>query len=385
MRILFVSPVSLYPPSKGLAVRILSMARGLATLGIDVKLYCISRSFKSTQIEIQRNLVLASSPIFHPSLWRDLLKADSIQFEYPYLLPLMMVLRLLKRNFILDEHGVESVFLQELKAMPTIEGEPRDKIGFILKHVPATREIVLAIERIALGCSAAVLTCSRHDADQLRRLYSIEPSKILVIPNSVDDSFLDSNEHFEYRRPTVLFLGSFDHPPNFQGAFMLCQRILPEVVKEIPNVQFAFVGRNPPKWLTAWNKKNVLVLGEAKDVTPYVKGADVAVIPIFYGSGTRQKAVEFMAASKPIVSTTKGVEGLDLRDGIDFLKAGDSEQFSEAIIRLLRDKEMAMSLGRNAFEVARKHYSWSIHIEPILNAHKNAMKDSHCRSKGTIS
>ena len=58
--------------------------------------------------------------------------------------------------------------------------------------------------------------------------------------------------------------------------------------------------------------------------------ANVYVIPLFVGSGTRIKAFEAMAMGRPVVSTTLGIEGLDVTDGEHFLRADNAADFAAA-------------------------------------------------------
>ncbi len=68
---------------------------------------------------------------------------------------------------------------------------------------------------------------------------------------------------------------------------------------------------------------------------PMSPQANVYVIPLFVGSGTRIKAFEAMAMGRPVVSTTLGIEGLDVTDGEDFLRADDADAFAATNLGLV--------------------------------------------------
>jgi glycosyltransferase involved in cell wall biosynthesis len=90
-----------------------------------------------------------------------------------------------------------------------------------------------------------------------------------------------------------------------------------------------------------------------------VSASNVCVIPLRYGSGTRIKALESMALGTPIVSTTKGVEGIDVEDGVHVLIADEPELFASHVIRLLTDTDLARVLAKNARRLMLDKYTWS--------------------------
>jgi glycosyltransferase involved in cell wall biosynthesis len=90
-----------------------------------------------------------------------------------------------------------------------------------------------------------------------------------------------------------------------------------------------------------------------------VSGANVYVIPLFVGSGTRIKAFEAMAMGRAVVSTGLGVEGLDVRDGAEFLRADDANAFAEAVLRLLGDAGLRTGMATAARRLMEERFSWS--------------------------
>jgi glycosyltransferase involved in cell wall biosynthesis len=63
------------------------------------------------------------------------------------------------------------------------------------------------------------------------------------------------------------------------------------------------------------------------------------------GSGVKNKLLEAMSIGRPIVTTSLGVESLDLVPGRDLLVADDPAAYAEALDRLLGDPELQARLG----------------------------------------
>jgi glycosyltransferase involved in cell wall biosynthesis len=77
------------------------------------------------------------------------------------------------------------------------------------------------------------------------------------------------------------------------------------------------------------------------------------------GSGTRLKALEALAAGRPVVGTSIGLEGLDLVDGQHALVADDPQAFATAILRMLGDDQLAAGLVAAGRRLVEDRYSWS--------------------------
>jgi glycosyltransferase involved in cell wall biosynthesis len=78
------------------------------------------------------------------------------------------------------------------------------------------------------------------------------------------------------------------------------------------------------------------------------------------GGGTRIKILEAMAMGTPVISTSKGAEGLQVTDGENILIADEPEDFAEAVVRLLGDKDLREALSANGRGLVNTQYSWEI-------------------------
>jgi glycosyltransferase involved in cell wall biosynthesis len=82
----------------------------------------------------------------------------------------------------------------------------------------------------------------------------------------------------------------------------------------------------------------------------------VMVVPLQTGSGMRIKVVEGLAAGRPVVSTSVGVEGLPLVAGEHVRVADDPEAFAREVVALLRHPDEARALGGRGREHVLAHY-----------------------------
>jgi glycosyltransferase involved in cell wall biosynthesis len=96
-------------------------------------------------------------------------------------------------------------------------------------------------------------------------------------------------------------------------------------------------------------------------------------VPLQLGGGTRLKIVEAMAVGLPVVSTTIGVEGLDVRPGENILIADDAASFTDAALRLLRDADLRDRIAKGGQILARR-YDWTILTRPCGDLVEDVVK-----------
>ena len=196
-------------------------------------------------------------------------------------------------------------------------------------------------EASALQQFNGVIAVSERDAGQFRQLYKIK--NIHPIPTGVDLSFFTWQQPLtpnQDRLPTVVFTGSMDWAANIDGVRFFLENVWPNVVSSVPKAQFVVVGKAPPVHLvqSAAKFNNVRFTGFVDDVRPYVHAAHAFVIPLLVGGGTRIKAFEAMAMGCPIVSTSIGMEGLDAEEGVYYMKSDTATSMADAVIALLSDQ-----------------------------------------------
>jgi len=105
------------------------------------------------------------------------------------------------------------------------------------------------------------------------------------------------------------------------------------------------------------NRDGVVFTGYVDDVRPVVARSWVGIVPLLTGGGTRLKILESLALGTPVVSTSKGAEGLDLVPGRDILIADEPADFADAVLRVLRDASLRETLSGNGRRAVAR-YDW---------------------------
>jgi glycosyltransferase involved in cell wall biosynthesis len=80
------------------------------------------------------------------------------------------------------------------------------------------------------------------------------------------------------------------------------------------------------------------------------------------------KALEAFAAGIPVVSTGKGIEGLDAEAETHFLRAEDADEFVAALTRLWSEPSTASRLVERARSFVEQRYSWDVARRAVREA-----------------
>jgi len=179
---------------------------------------------------------------------------------------------------------------------------------------------------------------------------------VVAIPTGVDlDYFTPAADGAE---PDIVFVGSMDWLPNQDAVTYFVSEILPRIRRVVP-ATFTIVGRNPPEAVRRLAAMaHVRVTGTVEDVRPFVARAQVCVVPLRTGGGTRIKIFEAMAMGKSIVSTSVGAEGLPVTHGRDILLADDPDAFATHVIQLLQQPETRRRLRDAGRRLVMSRFTW---------------------------
>lgn len=318
----------------------------------DVHLWFSNRPFSPDVLRAARLAgICASATYFHPELLRQ--NADGMKDVFVDALQRADHVHMFKLPFAV-QHA--SIFWDMDELPPGLRGNdtvPGD--GPARDHVNFGKTCTLRFASSALEQHAALGT-------------------VHVVPNSYYRMKRVSNAATPPQR--LLFTGSFAYEPNVQAAEFLVDRIMPHLPHSV-SVQLA--GRKPLTRDTRSRMQRVAATPRitlAQDVpscSPFYDDAGVAIVPLLAGSGTRLKILEAFAHGCPVVSTSKGCEGLQVQDGQQLLIRDAPEDFASACLQLLSDEGLRTSLARKAAAFLQAHHTPAA-VEQALDAALHSVK-----------
>ncbi len=209
------------------------------------------------------------------------------------------------------------------------------------------------------------LVVSALDGERLRGLAGDVP--VTVVPNGVDVDFFQPTPGVEAARSRLVFAGGMDWFPNREAMRYLATDLWPALRRGDPARRMTVVGRHPPAELldAARRDPSLEVTGFVNDVRPYISAASIYLCPITVGGDTRLKILDALAMSRALGSTDLGVEGLDLVEGVHYLRANSTPEFVEQVRRLENDPVLVASLARAGRLFVEQRYAWPAIIDAL--------------------
>ncbi len=396
LRVLFATPYVPFPPDFGGARRMYELVRGVGHSS-EVRVLSLTDhecnlqpaelevgpitpvrvpfTARSVTVRERRRLQVRSlaSPhsaqrrlYVHPEFQRLLDRSigtdgvDLVQFEFSqmgaYRVPAGV-------PTILDIHNVEHELIRRMAS----SGSTARKLFNTIEHRKFRREEISAW-RNATCCVAT----SRQDAAVVSKYTERD---VPVMPNGVDLQFFQPMPPSDSVLGTIVFVGAMRYRPNAEGARFFAERIFPLIRRSVPSASFNVVGADPmPEVAALTSIPGVTMTGTVPDVRPWLEAAEVVVVPLLSGGGTRIKILEAFAAGRALVSTSIGAEGIDVVDREHLLLADDPQGFATSVVELMRDAALRDRLIANGLDLVRQSYQWSVIAGQLSDLHANLVR-----------
>ncbi len=213
--------------------------------------------------------------------------------------------------------------------------------------------------------------------------WGVPKEKINVIYNAVDIqryTLKDSKE--EARRqlnldPKAKIILTVARLAPWKGIDKVI-RVLPKILKEIPEVKYIVIGEgnraNLEKLVKSYKIKDKIIFAGriAYSEMPYwFKSADVLVLYSGY-EGFSHVILEAMAAGIPAIVSKKGGNPEAIDDEVNglFIPMNKNEELKKAIIKVLNNQEFSQKLVRGGKEKIKK-FNWDNLVKQTLEVFEN--------------
>ncbi len=367
--VVIVTRADLYPTDHGGAVKIVETAKALSLTGRDVAIVTSERHrywlyrdgqrfekklpfwLKFTSLPERFSMLLHYArdvppsnaflylPLSDNSFMRRTLhvakkiKANVYQAEFPaYVRPCLYAKRVRGGSVVLVQHNVEYERLKSQEKRLTEEQYQRLK----------------QLEIDFCNLSDAVICVSENDREKLEA-DGVHRKLLHLIPHGVDLSTFDQAQAKDIRRQygwaaddkVLVYHGTYQYPPNLNAIKVMASEILPRLHARGWRPKVLAVGKMAPKETI---HKDICFSGSVEIVAEYLKAADVAVVPLLDGGGTRMKIIDYFACGVPVVSTSKGIEGIPARPGLEAFIDDDWDVLADHIVKLMEDPKTHQKL-----------------------------------------
>ena len=267
----------------------------------------------------------------------------------------------LARPGVIDIDDLEDEKIRARSSLPRRPDEQRGRLRRLGARAWTAEDVRRwrRLHRLAARRARATVVCSELDAARSGL------AGVRVLRNGYPEPLRPVGRTGVASPPVVVFQGTLRYPPNADAARYLVEEVGPALRRSVPDARIRLVGVAPDALQDLDDPPSVTLAGQVPEIAAELAWADIVIIPLRYGSGTRVKILEAFAHRIPVVSTTLGAEGLEVSAGRHLLVADDPEGLARACARLLADGELRARIVEQAHGLYLARYRSSVVQEEI--------------------
>jgi glycosyltransferase involved in cell wall biosynthesis len=284
--------------------------------------------------------------------------------------------RKVNKPFIQTIHGVLAD--EHIQSSKSVSPSLRMKLSNVfMRHLAR-------IEKEAATEATLIVTVSRYSAQKIVQLYSVDETKIRVVPNGVDPQrFKPTEDCGKIRKviggnseQVILFVGNLIPRKGLHFLIDAAE----QVIKENRETKFVVVGDGPLKsHLVSYSEEhgvsdNFVFLGYVPEemLHQLYSCADVFASPsIQEGQGIT--LLEAQAAAKPVVAfNVTAIKEVVKNKETGLLVKPDSHELANAILTLLSDESLREKMGWAGREFVSKNFSWDVCAQKMFQVYSEA-------------
>lgn len=307
-----------------------------------------------TTYDVSLMYFLDKTPQFGTVLKNSIATSDLVFIERPYLF-----------------HEVKKY----LNGRPLFQRSQNIEYYFRKSNIPESEEAnkvlldLFETEKVCCECCDINFGCSEEDLKTMHLMYEIPKEQLCLLPNGVgceDNPFISIEERKRFKKKYALenekiaiFIGG-GHRPNMEA----CEMIL-KIADFCKSTNFIFAGNLCNELARKTRPENVALLGLISEETRrfLFSVADVALNPMYSGSGSNIKMFDYMAMGVPIITTRFGARGIS--DISPFHIADTAEEIISSVNSFQLDREKEAVLASR--KLIEEQYDWKVIAENIKN------------------
>lgn len=213
-------------------------------------------------------------------------------------------------------------------------------------------ERVRNYERRAWKDYDLLLAITEKDAQLVQRLEDV--SRVIMAPFTIEADKVKPPDQEE--QWVGYHIGAMDWLPNKEGMRWFLHKAWPKIHKTAPGFRFYFAGRHMSTEFEETKLNGVKCMGEVEDADAFIADKKILIVPLLSGGGIRVKILEAMAQGKIVISTSKGIKGIEARSEEHYLRANSPEHFAKWIKWCMENKQAAQKISENARELVMQKY-----------------------------
>ncbi len=191
-------------------------------------------------------------------------------------------------------------------------------------------------------------------------------TKTILLPNGI------TIENFSKKKKIpsnyLIYAGSYLYKPNKDAIDYLNYKIMPKLIIKYPNLKLVLTGGgfNNNKFPWILNKGIV----SKRDLYNFLFFSIGLCVPLKFGSGTRIKILEALCLGTIVISSKKGIEGIQLKSKNPPFIINNKLKYINKIFQILKYSKNIKKKSINDKKYYLKKYSMSKIIQKFINENK---------------
>ncbi len=209
--------------------------------------------------------------------------------------------------------------------------------------------ITKILENLVFKISDLSTAVSTDEKRKIKKFYNVRTK---LYPNAInlDKMKFKKEKNYDY----IIYTGSYLYKPNRDAIDYLNYQIMPNLIKKFPKLKLIITGGGFDKkfpWLV--NKEIV----KKKKLYNLIYNSKCMCVPLKFGSGTRIKILEALTLGVIVISTSKGIEGIELLKKNPPFISNDKKSFVNTLFKVLKNQKKLKKRARIDSYIYKKKYS----------------------------
>lgn len=310
--------------------------------------YYSTDSFKDIKV-LKTNLIL--------SIFKTIYNKDPLQVNLFFSKNIYFSLK----KFIAD-NNIELLFISHIRLVK-YSNLLSNKSNVILDFIDCvssrfslkSKKSIFPINYLYKKESELLLRCEKYYSNYLNKsIITTKEDKAKICQNNSKIKVItqpNDTELYSAKNIKLVYLGDLNAEVNIVSIIDFVENVFFKIIEKHKNIQLFVCGiTNSKKILKLNEHKNIIVTGFIYDIESVFKLCDIAVFPLKFGSGIKNRILQFANNNIPIIGNEIINEGVNLINGKEIILINSNTEFFNKLNKLIMNPIKRKKIAKNAFK-----------------------------------
>ena len=217
------------------------------------------------------------------------------------------------------------------------------------------------LEKLVFKYSDISTSVSKIEKIKIKKLYN---QKTILYPNGININY--KIKKIKPLNDYIIYSGSCFYKPNRVAVEYLNNKIMPNLLINFPNLKLILTGGGFSKKFPWLINKGIV---SKKDLYNLIFFSKCMCVPLKFGSGTRIKIIEALSIGAIVLSTSKGIEGIELNKKNPPFIFNNSKKLLKLITYVLKNNKKIKKISVENKSYYKKKYSMESITKDFMKKH----------------